>query len=139
MADIGGHADYLAALRPRMTIERKLAALVYAYAQYGKPYDYNFDFSTDDALFCSELVYKALSKTGDAPGLKLPLLRQNGRYMLPPNDIARVFDQQAGSAQQQLDFVFFLDGNEAKGRATFNDQAAFQKSWTRPKWDIMQP
>lgn len=134
-----GHADYLAGLRPRLSAAQKLAAVIEAYRHFRKPYDYNFEFSTDDTLFCSELVYKALSAVGKEPGLSLPLTRRNGRYMLPPNDIARVFDEQYETEKQQLDFVFFLDGNEAKGLATFNDASAFRKSWTRPKWDLVQP
>lgn len=137
--ETSGHADYLAGLRPRFSRARKLAAVIEAYRHFRKPYDYNFDFSTDDALFCSELVYKALSGADREPGISLPLLRKNGRYMLPPNDIARVFDEQYQTEKQQLDFVFFLDGNEAKARATFNDENAFRNSWRRPKWDLMQP
>lgn len=137
--EVSGHADYMGALRPRLDDEERLLAVLRAFDHYGKPYDYNFEFSTDDAVVCSELVYKALQSEDGESTIAFPLTKQNGRYILPPNDIVRIFDEQLGSAEQQLDFVFFLDGNEALGRATFNDRESFRNSWRRPKWDLVQP
>jgi hypothetical protein len=134
-----GRADYMAALRPRLSDTQRLETLLRAFSHYGKPYDYNFEFSTDEAVVCSELVYKALQSEDGTPTVSFPLTKQNGRFVLPPNDIARVFDADYGTDHQQLDFVFFLDGNEGLGRATFNDSASFRASWRRAKWDIAQP
>lgn len=137
--EVSGHADYMAGMRPRLTEEERLLSVLRAFDHFGKPYDYNFEFSTDESVVCSELVYKALQSEDGRSGIAFPLTKQNGRYILPPNDIARVFDEQFGTKNQQLDFVFFLDGNEELGRATFNDLVAFRGSWKRPKWDIVQP
>jgi hypothetical protein len=134
--EVSGHADYMAALRPRLSPRARLLAVLRALSHHGKPYDYNFEFSTDETVVCSELVYKALAPYGSEGGLVFDLTEQSGRFVLPPNEIARVFDQQYEGVDQQLDFVFFLDGNEGLGRATFSDLNSFRASWRRKKWDI---
>ncbi|GAF92281.1 unnamed protein product, partial [marine sediment metagenome] len=53
------NADYLAVLRPRVSREDKFKAVQAALSHYGKPYDFDFDFATDNELVCSELVHKA--------------------------------------------------------------------------------
>jgi hypothetical protein len=133
-----GHADYMAALRPHLSKSARLAALVTAFSHFGKPYDYNFEFSTDDSLVCSELVYKALAPSSNNPGIVFELAVQNGRFLLPPNDIVRTFDKQWGTKEQQLDFVFFLDGSEALRSARFASAEDLRASWRRPKWDMAQ-
>lgn len=81
-----GRADYLAALSPRIDAELRLRALVRAFSHFGEPYDYNFDFATDQTVVCSELVAKALLPNSGAGGIVFPLTRQNGRFLLPPNE-----------------------------------------------------
>jgi hypothetical protein len=137
--EVSGHADYMGALRPRIEDQERLLSVLRAFDHYGKPYDYNFEFSTDDSVVCSELVYKAFQPEDGKATVTFPLTKQNGRYILPPNDIVRVFDERQGTKEQQLDFVFFLDGNEGLGRATESDLEAFRTSWRRPKWDLVQP
>jgi len=132
--EVSGHADSMAALRPRISEEGRLRAVLRALSHYGKPYDFNFEFSTDETVVCSELVYKALAKQGPEGGLVFELTEQNGRFVLPPNDIARVFDAEYGKSEQQMDFVFFLDANERLGRATYSDLPTFRASWRRKKW-----
>lgn len=134
--EVSGHADSMAALRPRLSGEARLRAILRALSHHGKPYDYNFEFSTDETVVCSELVYKALAKHGPEGGLVFDLSEQNGRYVLPPNDIARVFDAQYETSEQQMDFVFFLDANERLGRATYSDLPTFRTSWRRRKWEL---
>jgi hypothetical protein len=137
--EVSGHADYMAALRPRLDDDARVKAVLRAFAYFGRPYDYDFDFATDEAVVCSELVYKALAPHGDDPGIRFDLARQNGRFLLPPNDIAKSFDQSFGTEHAQLDFVFFLDGSEAEGAAYPRDATALRASWRRPKWDVAQP
>ena len=137
--ETSGHADYMAAIRPRLPDDARLRAVLEAFKHYGKPYDYNFEFSTGESVVCSELVMKALRKTATYPGITFPLAKQNGRFVLPPNDIARVFDDEFGADAQQMDFVFFLDGNEQRKHAAFSDVDSFRDSWRRKKWDIAQP
>jgi hypothetical protein len=124
-------ADYVAVLRPVMEDEDKFRAVKRAFSFVGRPYDYNFDFATDAALVCSEVVYKAYSFT-DFP---IEPQKQNGRFLLSPNEIARRYDQLADSGANPLELVLFLD---VKGGsvAEATDQE-FRSSWKRPKWDVM--
>ena len=50
----------------------------------------------------------------------------------------RQFDEQYGTEQQQLDFVYFLDGREKVKGALVSDLDSFRASWKRPKWDVLQ-
>jgi hypothetical protein len=106
-----------------------------AFSYLGTPYDYNFDFRTDNEVVCSELIYKAYE---GAMGLTLTPEELNGRPMLAPNRIGEKFDDELGSAEQELDLVLFLDGNEVEETALERDEEAFRSSWRRPKWHILK-
>jgi hypothetical protein len=129
-------ADSMVVLRPVVSKETKAMAIFRAFNFSGRPYDFNFDFLTDSALVCSELVYKAYLPAGQEEGLFLPLSDMLGRKVLSPNNIARLFDEEYDRAPQ-LDFVLFFDGNEKKEKAVQEDVSAFRKSWERPKWHIV--
>jgi uncharacterized protein YycO len=64
-------ADHVAALRPRLSAVEKAAALLRAFGYAGRPYDFDFDFRTDAALVCFELVYKAYEAGPGRPGLRV--------------------------------------------------------------------
>ncbi len=132
-------ADYVAVLRPRIPLVDIAGALDRAFAYYGRPYDFNFDFGTDDQLVCSELVLKSLeprSETG--PGLRIPFVKVAGRRVGLPTEIVRKFGFELGKDDRQLDFVYFLDGREGQKRAVIGDADSLAKTVDRPKWDIVQ-
>ena len=131
-------ADYVAALRPRLGRNDKLASLLRAFGYFGKPYDFNFDFITDDAVVCSELVFKALQPAVGKRGLDFALQETSGRLVLSPNQIARVFDEQADAAERNMDFVAYYEGSEAERKAVARGESEFRNSWRKPKWDIAQ-
>lgn len=132
-------ADYVAALRPLRTKLEKARAIERAFFYFGRPYDFDFDFYTDESLVCSELVMKSWEPRADLPGgVRLGLEKVVGRMTLGPNSIVRAFDQQAGTPEAQLAFAWFLDASEREGRAFFSDEAALRASWRRPKWDLAQ-
>jgi hypothetical protein len=130
-----GHADYLAVLRPRVSMEQKFKAIIRAFGYHGRPYDYNFDFATDNALVCSELVYKAFEDSGN---LSLQPVTMNGRPIIPPNLIAQRFDELFDKDSRQFDLVLYLEGNEEQKSFFQRTAADFRKTWQYPKWDIMQ-
>ncbi len=131
-----GSSDSLVALRPKLSKQEKALAIYRAFHYHGRPYDFNFDFLTDAALVCSEIVYKAYLPTDENKGLQLPLSEVMGRKILSPNNIARLFDEEYES-KPQLDLVLFLDGNEKINKAARAELDLFRKSWTRPKWHIV--
>jgi hypothetical protein len=130
-------ADSLAVLRPRLATTARAAAILRAFHYAGRPYDYDFDFLTDSALVCTELVYKAYEPGPGKTGLSLPLTEVLGRTTLPPNLIARMYDEELRTVGQQLDLVAFLDGDEAVGVALESTEASFRASWKRPKWHVV--
>lgn len=118
-------ADVLAVLRPRLEKARKEIAVKRAVSYLGRPYDYDFDFRTDAAVVDTELIHEAYE-----PELRLPLEELLGRPSVPPNLIARKFDFEHGTQEQQLELVAFLDGPAEASTADF------RKTWLRPKWKL---
>ena len=130
-------ADSLVVLRPRLPKRDKAAAILRAFHYAGRPYDFNFDFRTDSTLVCTELVYKSYEPAYGYRGLHFPMVEMLGRPVLPANEIAKTFDAQYGTKDQQADFVLFLDGYEKEKRAVESTLEAFRESWKRPKWHVL--
>jgi hypothetical protein len=129
--------DSLAVLRPRLSGADRAAAVVHAMRYHGRPYDYSFDFVSDQSLVCTELVVKSYLPGERKQGLDLPLEKTMGQTLTPANSFARQFDETFGTDGQQMDLVLFLDGHEKEKLAAESDVAAFRRSWQRPKWHIL--
>lgn len=125
-------ADYGAVLRPKVSEEEKLKALLYAFAQFGKPYDFDFDFLTDNTIVCSELYYKAY------PMMNYTLRMVSGRLVLSTNHIVQDFDQQYETQKDLFDLVYFIDANEKTRQSFFSDMDSFRKSWKRTETDVVK-
>ena len=134
----GMRVDYLGVMRPRLSRLEKARAIVRAFTFQGRPYDFDFDFFSDQTLVCTELVWKSYAPASDMTGLRIPLVSVAGRRTLPANELVRLFDAEYGREDRQLDFVAFLDGREAEGDAKEADADAFRYSYRRAKWDIAQ-
>ena len=130
-------ADSFAALRPRLPKLEKAIAIYNAYSYAGRPYDYNFDFLTDQELVCTELVYKSYQPDNGFKGLALPLTEVAGHMVTPPNEIARLFTEEYQKKNQQFDFVLMLDADEKNKTSNFVGVETFKTSWKRPKWHIV--
>lgn len=133
----GTCGDYMAALRPVLSKKAKAQAIVKSFSHQGKPYDYNFDFATDHALVCTELVWRVYRPTKTQNGLRIPLIEVACRKTLPANEIAKLFSAQE-EEKTQLEFVYFLDANEKKQKAFFSTKEEFVKSCKRDKWSFSQ-
>ena len=129
-------ADSVVILRPRVSKLNKAIAIERAFHFSGRPYDFNFDFMTDAELVCTELVYKAYEPNKNYSGLTFPLQEILGRKVTTANDIARMFDDEYGTPNQQLDLIAFYDGHEWQNKAIKSDVDTFRKSWKRSKWYI---
>lgn len=130
-------SDFAAFLRPRLPKVEIACAVEKAFSHAGKPYDYNFDFTTDNELVCSELVYKAYEPDHDRRGLAIPLEETFGRPLLSPTTLARLFDEQHGRDDRLFDFVAFLEGRELSRKAVEAAEEDFRGSWKRPKWQAV--
>lgn len=134
-------ADYVAALRPKLSDVEVAAAIDRALSYLGRPYDFDFDFATDDRVVCSELVIKAYEPVDAAArGLRAPWITVAGRRAVPPTELVRLFVSEREKKEEAvLEFVYFLDGREETKTAVVADADALAKTPERPKWDLAQP
>jgi hypothetical protein len=59
-------------------------ALILAFRQLGKKYDFNFDVDTTDKIVCSELAYVSF------PSVDWPTERTLGRHSISPDNVAKL-------------------------------------------------
>lgn len=135
--EYSGAADSMAILRPRLSLLDIAKALYDSFQYQGRPYDFDFDFRTDSAVVCSELIFYAYQNRENKKGLSLPMKSVLGRPIVAPNDIVKEYALARSSGSEEFDFVLFLDGNEKDLKASFESHEEFLKSWTRPKWHIL--
>jgi len=131
-------ADYIGVMRPRLRKIDKALAIEQAFRYVGRDYDFDFDFLTDSTIVCSELIYKAYMPDKDKLGLGFRLDSILARKVLPPNSIVRKFADEYNDPDRELDFVYFLEGNESDGKAYVRGLPELMVSHARPKWDIAQ-
>ncbi len=129
--------DYMAILRPRLDKKAKAQAIIEAFGHLDKPYDYNFDFATDHALVCTELVWRSYRPAQNKQGLELEPIEVAGRTTLPANQIALLFAQEHGQSDSQFEFAYFVDASEKLAEAFVSTEAAFLETHKRAKWDLM--
>lgn len=129
--------DALAVLRPKLSKIEKAQAILRAFHYAGRPYDFNFDFSTDAQIVCTELIYKSYEPANGFVGLKLPTVEMLGRQVTPANEFVKQFDAQAADGKEQFELIEFLDGRERTKNAKQGSLAEFRESWKRPKWHVL--
>jgi uncharacterized protein YycO len=134
----GAGADYVGVLRPNYPKVEAAKAIDKAFSMYGRPYDFNFDFVTDESIVCTELVYKSWQPGEGKQGPPVSLVKVMGRQTLPANDLIRQFDQTYDQDPRPMNFVYFLDGHERSKGAVISNEEAMRASWRRPKWDVLQ-
>jgi uncharacterized protein YycO len=81
--------DDLAAIRPKsseLSLEQRKDALLVAFSQIGKEYDFNFDVSSNKKIVCSELAYVVF---GDPNFVTWPTSKELGRYTISPDHVAK--------------------------------------------------
>jgi hypothetical protein len=83
-AEFALHANSLAVLRPKLSNEQIRTAIIRAIELRGVPYDFSFDFSSQDKIICTELVYRAY-----APSLDVPFEEVMGRKTLKPDSMLK--------------------------------------------------
>ncbi|WP_320823176.1 YiiX/YebB-like N1pC/P60 family cysteine hydrolase [Reinekea sp.] len=131
-------ADGAAVFRPLLGKLEKAKAIYNSFYYTGQPYDFDFDFDSDNAMVCSELIFKAYQASTTQVGVDFPLYRVAGRKMLTPSEIAHWYDATVDTDAQEIELVMFIDGNEKNRVAFQSTPAAFKGSWRRPDWHIFQ-
>ena len=133
-------ADFVVALRPNLLNKKdKLLALAVAFEEFGKPYDYNFDFDTTDTLVCSELVHNSYTENLPSKnGVHFDIPIVSGRKMLAPINIAEKYVSEKDAARPELTFVYFLKGNESSQKSRVATEAEFIETVSWSKFSFMQ-
>lgn len=135
--------DYIGIFRPKFSPgeqEAKIAAAVRRALKYhGRPYDFGFDFFTDDKLVCTELLYRAYhpdinflvqKQAIRKPNPPVPgMIKKAGRDTMPANEIVKLalymLDHREpkpsiGYAGQTLEFVrLYMKQGEGKTARVF--------------------
>ncbi len=132
----GSSGDFIAALRPRLSPLVKAKAIYKAFSFLDRPYDFDFDFATDHALVCTEVVWRAYRAAGE--GLDLDLKPIAGRLTLPANEFARSFLDDGEKEERRFDFVYYLEGREREKRATVAGVERFLATVDRSKWNFAE-
>lgn len=82
------NVDDIAILRPIFDTDKaqelKKEALMMAFRQLGKKYDFNFDVDTTDKIVCSELAYISF------PSVDWPTEKTLGRHSISPDNVAQL-------------------------------------------------
>ena len=129
--------DSLAVLRPRLSKRAKAHAIIEAFTHLGKPYDFDFDFATDHALVCTEVLWRAYRPAEGKDGLDLPITDVAGRRTLPAIEIVRMYVETRDDPDRQLDFVYFLDAQEELQRSIVSTVDVFVTTPERGKWGAL--
>lgn len=133
------NADFVVVLRPNLNKSDILQALLKAFANMGKPYDFNFDFDTRDALVCSELVYDAyFERLPEKNGLHFETSVVNGRKIVSPLDMANKYVNEKNMPDPELKFVYFLKSDEETGEVSIASEVDFVESVKWSKFSFMQ-
>jgi hypothetical protein len=106
-AEFALHANSLAVLRPKLSNEQIRTAIVRAIELRGVPYDFSFDFSSQDKIICTELVYRAY-----APSLDVPFEEVMGRKTLKPD--AMLKELFLSSAEPRAEVVLYGVAEDGK-------------------------
>jgi len=131
-----GKSDYSASISPRNLSKLDIAlAIEIAFSNYMKPYDFGFDFLSDNSLVCSELVYKSYETNSriNKTGIQFDLERIVGILTLPPNSMVDDFFNNK-TLSKNLKFNWFYDCDIENERSFLSNETEFKKSYTRPRW-----
>lgn len=131
-------ADAAAIFRPKLSKLDIAKAIQGSFTYTGRPYDFHFDFDSDSAMVCSELIYKAYQTSPMQKGIDFPISIVAGKKMLTPNTIALWYEQTRNTANQQIELVMFIDSNEKAGVAFESTESAFIGTYKRPKWHVFK-
>ena len=127
--EAGAKKDGIVVLRPELS-NKEIAVAIYKSFEYvSKPYDYNFDFSTDEAIACTELVYKVYENSA-----LFPVHSMFGKPFSTANEIAEYCDANYEKENLKLSLIYIFDGESGYTANSENAHQIFRKSWNESLW-----
>lgn len=118
--------DYFSALRPRVSKEEKMRAILKAYSFVGRPYDYYINMESNEAFICTKVIYKSFENS-----ISFHLDKKMGKKVVLPNSVVRKFAIERQNEDRDLDFVLFYDLDIKTKKAFKSTEAEFAKSYKR--------
>jgi len=115
--------DYFSAVRPRVSKEEKMKAIMKAYGFLGRPYDFFINMDSNDAFICTELIAKSFESS-----INFEVEDKLGKKVILPNTIAKKFAQERKNKNRELDFVLFYDLDLKTRKAYKSTEIQFVKS-----------
>ena len=115
--------DYFSAVRPRVSKEEKMKAIMNAYGFLGKPYDFYINIDSNDAFLCTALITKSFENS-----IKFQVEEKLGKRVILPNSIAEKFAKERKNKHRELDFVLFYDLDLKTKKAYKSTEVQFAKS-----------
>jgi hypothetical protein len=122
-------ADYLVALRPKLTNLQKAQVILEICQFHQAPYDYDFNFSNSKNVVCSELIYKTYKLHSNMP---VKPIKVAGRYTIPPT----LFLKSLQKNPTYWRFVFFIDTDQEKHTTKFQSKQNAIQSINRTNSDL---
>ncbi|MDF2608517.1 MAG: hypothetical protein K0R15_2561 [Clostridiales bacterium] len=118
--------DYFSAMRPRISKEDKLNAILKAFSFVGLPYDYYLDLESNDAFICTSLIYKSYENS-----ISFEVERKLGKKIVLPNSVVKKFARERELQKRELDFILFYDLDLKTRKAYKSTELEFAKSYKR--------
>lgn len=118
--------DYFSAVRPRISKEEKMKAIMKAYGFLGRPYDFSINIDSNDAFICTALIAKSFEDN-----IKFEVEEKLGKKVILPNSVAKKFAQERKNKSRELDFVLFYDLDLKTKKAYKSTELQFVKSHRR--------
>lgn len=149
--DHSSRKDYIAVLRPTFPESEREGKIAQAIRQalkfHGRPYDFDFNYATDDKIVCTELIYRAYDPQinfgvqKNAPIKPVPrvpgIISTMGRNTMPANEIARYViymadhpkaDPQINYSGQTLEVIsLYMKEKDEKPALVFHGQEALME------------
>jgi hypothetical protein len=128
--DTSCYCDYLSAIRPNLAPVAVARAIYQAFSYFGREYDFQFSFNSEQTLVCTELVSKSyIGKEGES--LSFPLTERFGKTGITADSMVETFAGEQGKANPRLRFVAFLKGIPHLNKAIFAPASELAGSY---KW-----
>jgi hypothetical protein len=121
-------SDYLAVIRPQLPQQDIFKSILSSFDYLGAPYDFLFDFSNDNEVVCSELIYNAFKPSYDKQGIIFTIGELSGRPFLSPTDLARQCCKEMDGSIPQMKLVFFYDAEKEHKKAIQRNGIEFCKT-----------
>jgi hypothetical protein len=118
--------DYFSAVRPRISKEEKMNAILKAYSFIGRPYDFFIDLESNDAFICTEVIYKSYEKS-----ITFEVEKKLNRKIVYPNSVVKKFAHEREKENRQLDFVLFYDLDLKTKKSYKSTEIEYAKSYKR--------